>query len=40
MAHAWEVRPALRTADFFEQLYTGSPGPDFVEEFSGEIRVT
>jgi quercetin dioxygenase-like cupin family protein len=36
----WEVRPALRTAEFFELLYTGSPGPDFLAEFSDEIRFT
>ncbi|MEX2195369.1 MAG: cupin domain-containing protein [Thermoleophilaceae bacterium] len=44
----WEVRPALRTAEFFERLY--GDGPDsareaaspagFVAEFAGEIRLT
>ena len=36
----WEVRPPLRTADFFEQLLTGKAGPDFLAEFSDEIRIT
>ena len=36
----WEVRPALRTAEFFERLYSGNPGPDFLSEFSDEIRFT
>jgi quercetin dioxygenase-like cupin family protein len=36
----WEVRPSLRTAEFFERLYGGDPGPDFLEEFSEEIRFT
>ena len=38
----WEVRPALRTAEFFEALYgEGGPPADigaFLEEFSDEIR--
>jgi quercetin dioxygenase-like cupin family protein len=44
----WEVRPALRTAEFFERLY--GEGPDsagaassvseFLGEFSDEIRLT
>ena len=37
----WEVRPALRTAEFFEQLYSGAAAerfPEFLEEFSAEIR--
>jgi hypothetical protein len=25
----WEVRPALRTAAFFEEAYSGKAGPDF-----------
>ena len=33
----WEVRPALRTAEFFERLYGGSI--DFAE-FSEEFRLT
>jgi Cupin domain len=36
----WEVRPALRTAEFFEALYSGTAGPDFLDEFSEEIRFT
>jgi quercetin dioxygenase-like cupin family protein len=44
----WEVRPALRTAEFFERLH--GDGPDsaraagsiagFLAEFSDEIRIT
>lgn len=37
----WQVRPALRTADFFERLLGGSVGEDylaFLEEFREEIR--
>ena len=42
----WEVRPALRTAEFFERLYGEGPdsaralGAAFLEEFSEEIRLT
>lgn len=36
----WEVRPALRTADFFETLYTGKADENFLTEFSAEIRFT
>lgn len=36
----WEVRPALRTAEFFERLYSGRAGAGFLEEFSEEIRLT
>ncbi|HKP91144.1 MAG TPA: cupin domain-containing protein [Thermoleophilaceae bacterium] len=36
----WEVRPALRTAAFFEQLLTGQAGPDFLSEFRDEMRLT
>jgi quercetin dioxygenase-like cupin family protein len=35
----WQIRPALRTAEFFERLYSG-PGEDLREEFSAEIRFT
>jgi mannose-6-phosphate isomerase-like protein (cupin superfamily) len=41
----WEVRPALRTAEFFERLYgegRGSAremGEDFFAEFSDEFRL-
>ena len=34
----WEVRPALRTADFFEVLLSGNAGENFLEEFEDEIR--
>jgi quercetin dioxygenase-like cupin family protein len=34
----WEVRPAQRTADFFETLYTGKVNENFLTEFSNEIR--
>ncbi len=42
----WEVRPALRTAEFFERLFGDGPGSaaaavsiaDFLGEFSEEIR--
>jgi quercetin dioxygenase-like cupin family protein len=36
----WEVRPALRTAEFFERLYGGSVDSGFLEEFSDEFRLT
>ena len=36
----WEVRPALRTAAFFETLLSGQPGPDFLSDFRDEIRFT
>jgi mannose-6-phosphate isomerase-like protein (cupin superfamily) len=36
----WEVRPALRTAEFFERAYSGDPGPDFLETFAEEFRLT
>ena len=40
----WEVRPALRTAEFFERMYTAPPsnadeGRAFLEEFSAEFRL-
>src|SRR3954471_3805046 len=40
----WEVRPALRTAEFFERMYTTPPsnaeeGAAFLEEFSEEFRL-
>jgi mannose-6-phosphate isomerase-like protein (cupin superfamily) len=34
----WEVRPPLRTAEFFERLYGGQVDENFLEEFSPEIR--
>ena len=42
----WEVRPALRTPEFFERLYGSGPGSAredigaFLQEFSEEIRIT
>jgi hypothetical protein len=36
----WQVRPALRTAEFFETLYGGSPPEDLLEQFSPELRLT
>ncbi len=34
----WQVRPAQRTAEFFEVLLSGNPdGIDVLEEFSAEI---
>jgi hypothetical protein len=44
----WEVRPALRTAEFFECLYGDGPDSarasdsiaEFLAEFSDEIRLT
>ena len=35
----WQVRPALRTAEFFERLYSGA-GEDLRDEFREEIRFT
>src|SRR5258707_463814 len=31
----WEVRPALRTAEFFERLYSGNP-ETFLDDFAAE----
>ena len=44
----WEVRPALRTAEFFERLYGGGsdsakaapPIAELLAEFSDEVRFT
>jgi quercetin dioxygenase-like cupin family protein len=42
----WEVRPALRTAEFFERLYGSGPGSAqqmgeaFLGEFEDEFRLT
>jgi hypothetical protein len=42
----WEVRPALRTAEFFERLYGSGPdsarelGESFFAEFTDEFRLT
>src|SRR3954447_3113483 len=43
----WQVRPALRTAEFFERFYaaldngfpTGTTAEDFLAEFSDEFRL-
>jgi hypothetical protein len=40
----WEVTPALRTAEFFERMYTAPPsnaeeGAAFLEEFGEEFRL-
>src|SRR3954447_12714081 len=39
----WEVRPALRTAEFFERLHGGAAAENpagFLEEFSAEFRLS
>jgi quercetin dioxygenase-like cupin family protein len=42
----WEVRPALRTAEFFEELYgaieagEGERVPAIFEKYSAEVRIT
>jgi quercetin dioxygenase-like cupin family protein len=38
----WQVRPALRTAEFFEALYGGAAaaGTNVLEEFRDEFRLT
>ena len=37
----WEVTPALRTAEFFQRLYSAEgPGSGFLAEFADEIRLT
>jgi quercetin dioxygenase-like cupin family protein len=36
----WEVRPALRTAEFFVRLYGSGAGEGFLEEFAEEFRLT
>ena len=33
----WEVRPALKTADFFEAVYGGDIPPDLLERFKDEV---
>ena len=35
----WEVRPALRTAEFFSRLYSGDVDAGFLEEFAAEFRL-
>jgi quercetin dioxygenase-like cupin family protein len=36
----WEIRPALRTAEFFERAYSDDPGADFLETFADEFQLT
>jgi quercetin dioxygenase-like cupin family protein len=36
----WEVRPALRTAEFFERAYSDDPGEGFLDTFANEFRLT
>jgi mannose-6-phosphate isomerase-like protein (cupin superfamily) len=36
----WEVRPAPRTAEFFERAYSDNPGDDFLDTFADEFRLT
>lgn len=36
----WEVRPALKMAEFFERAYSDDPGADFLERFADEFRLT
>jgi quercetin dioxygenase-like cupin family protein len=36
----WEIRPALRMAEFFERAYSDDPGADFLETFADEFRLT
>ena len=33
----WQIRPALRTAEFFEIAYSGNAGENFLEEFKNEF---
>jgi quercetin dioxygenase-like cupin family protein len=33
----WEVRPALKTAEFFEAVYSGSIPPDLLARFRAEV---
>lgn len=34
---SWEVRPALRTAEFFETVYSGDIPADLQERFADEV---
>ena len=36
----WEIRPALRTAEFFEQLYATGDIAALLAEFRDEVRLT
>ena len=33
----WEVRPAMRTAEFFEIAYSGTADENFLEQFKNEF---
>jgi hypothetical protein len=33
----WEVRPCLRTPEFFERAYSGDRGENFLEDFRNEF---
>jgi quercetin dioxygenase-like cupin family protein len=35
----WEVRPALRTAEFFERAYSGQRDANVLEVFADEFRL-
>ena len=35
----WEVRPSMRTAEFFETLYGGGAGDSFLDDFKDEFRL-
>jgi hypothetical protein len=38
----WEVRPALKSAEFFEELYSGAANTDFndfLERYAAEFRL-
>jgi mannose-6-phosphate isomerase-like protein (cupin superfamily) len=35
----WKVTPALRTAEFFETLFTGRADGNFLEDFKDEFRL-
>jgi quercetin dioxygenase-like cupin family protein len=36
----WEIRPALRMAEFFEEAYSGNAGADFYDRFADEFRLS
>ena len=36
----WEIRPALRTAEFFERLYATDDIAALLAEFRDEVRLT
>jgi hypothetical protein len=41
VAHVrWEVRPSMRTPEFFERAYSDNPGADFLDTFADEFRLT